>query len=110
MAAQASGEELSQIIDRHMGTMCFQLFRVVLPGHTDHEPKSTLRACSDTRDGVLDHHGTLRHYPKHLCSLQKGIGCRLTGKALLDQHITIDTRIEEVLDFCRMQNRLVEHL
>ena len=68
--------------------------------------KSALRARSDTRDGVLDYRGVLRHHPKHLGSLQKRIGCRLTGKTLLDKHIAIDTRIEEIIDFCRLQNRL----
>ena len=75
--------------------MRFQFFRVALPGHADHKRKSAFGTRSDTRDGVLDYSGTLRHHPKHLRGLQKGIGRRLTGKTLLDQHIAIDARIEE---------------
>ena len=44
-------------------------------------------------------------YPKHLGSLQKRIGRRLTGKTLLDKQIAIDTRIEKIVDFCRLQDR-----
>ena len=44
--------------------------------------------------------------PKHLCSLQKGIGRWLTRKTLCDKHIAIDAHIEKVVDFCRLQDRL----
>src|SRR4029434_5786146 len=106
ITVQESWKKLSQIIDHHVSAMRFQLFRVSLPRHADDEPKSALRARSDTRDGVLDHCGTLRHHPKHLGSLQKRIGRRLTGKTLLDQHIAIDTRIEKIVDLCCLQDRL----
>ena len=85
-----------------MGAMRFQFFCVALPGHADHETKSALRARSDTRDGVLDNDGTLRRHSKQLCSLQKRIGRRLTGKTLCDKHIAINARIEKIVDFCRL--------
>jgi hypothetical protein len=99
-------KKLSEVIDHLVGAMRCQLFRVALPGDADHEPESALSARSDAGDRVLDHHGTLRRHPEHFGSLQKGIGLRLAGKTLLDQHIAINACVEKIVDFRRPENRL----
>src|SRR5262249_25877571 len=103
---ETSHEEFSQINDNDVRALRFQLFRVALPVHTNHEPESPLSTGLDTRDRVLDNHGALRRCLKHLCGFQEGIGGRLTGEMVFDQDVAIDAYIEKVAHLCGLQDRL----
>src|SRR5262249_38247891 len=89
-----------------MGAVRLQLVRVALPIYTDHEPELACCASSDAGNRILDHHRTPRHYAEHFRSLQVAIGRWLTGQILLEENMTIHTRVEKILDLCRVQHGL----
>jgi len=97
------GAVLRQIMDDHIGALCFQFSHVVLSGNADHESESPSGTRLNAGDGVLDHDRPIRLHTQHLRRLQIGIRRRLAGKTLLRDDIAIDTRIEKIAHARRLQ-------
>src|SRR5262245_32705457 len=96
-------KQFCQIMDDHIGALCFQLSYIVLSGYADHESESPSGTGLNTGDGVLDHYRAIRLHTQHLRCLQIGIRRRLAGKTLLLDDIAIDTRIEKIAHTSRLQ-------
>src|SRR5215469_3231033 len=87
---QDSAQQLRQIMDDHMSALRFQRIPIAVPGDADDKRKAAARPRLDTRESVLDHHGTVRRHAQHLGGLQKAIGCGFALEALLDSDFAVD--------------------